>query len=205
MRLPAAFGAEKWYNETVKQILQFPKLLVFFGSVVIAYALYRYGAFHWIEGHLDGASYLSLIVAGFLFSFGFTAPFATAYFIEVAHLFPPLVAAPLAALGTALSDMGIFQFTLLSLHDEILRFKTTRLMRRMYHLFHHESIPEHMRKVMRWVLACLVIATPLPDEIGMTIVVGFTQLKGWRLSLLCFALNMLGIFVILELARSATS
>jgi hypothetical protein len=188
----------------VKHLLQFPKLLIFTTSIVLAYVLYRYGAFHWIEAHLDGASYLSLPVAGFFFSFGFTSPFATAYLIEIAPLFPPLLVAPLIAVGSMVADISIFQFTKLSLHDEIIRFKATAFAERIRRLFHHETVSERIRKSLRWAIAGIMIASPLPDEIGMTVVVGCTDLKGLRLSLLCFGLNTVGVLVILLGARGWT-
>jgi len=187
----------------VRHLLRFPKLLAFFASIVFAYVLYKMGAFHWIEAHLDGASYASMLLAGFLFSFGFTAPLAATYFFEVAHLVNPFIAALLAAIGATVSDISIFQFTKLSFHDEILRMKETWVIQKLHGLFHREYISHEFRNALRWILACVVIASPLPDEVGMTFIVGFTHLKGWKLSSLCFVLNTIGIFVIMMLGRAA--
>ncbi|TSC60825.1 MAG: Uncharacterized protein Greene041662_57 [Candidatus Peregrinibacteria bacterium Greene0416_62] len=186
----------------MRHILKFPKLLVFFASIVFAYVLYKTGAFFWMEAHLDGASYPSMLLAGFLFSFGFTSPLAAAYFFEVAHVVNPFIAAILAAIGATLSDISIFQFTKLSFHDEILRLKETTILRRLHAIFHREYFSHEFRNALRWILACVVIASPLPDEIGMTFIVGFTHLKGWKLSTLCFVLNAIGIFVIMMLGRA---
>ena len=95
----------------MKHHFRFPKLLAFFASIVFAYVLYKTGAFLWIEAHLDGASYASMLLAGFLFSFGFTSPLAAAYFFEVSHIVNPVYAAVLAAIGATLSDVSIFQFS----------------------------------------------------------------------------------------------
>ncbi len=187
----------------MKHILKFPKLIVFFASIIFAYVLFKTGAFHWIEEHLDGASYPSMLLAGFLFSFGFTSPFAAAYFYEVGHVMDPVFAAVLAAVGATLSDISIFQFTKLSFHDEILRLKETRLLRCLHEVFHHDRISHEFRNALRWILACMVIASPLPDEVGMTFVVSFTHLKGWKLTSLCFALNTVGILFIILLGRAA--
>lgn len=187
----------------MKHLFRFPKLLAFVASIVFAYVLYKMDAFHWIEGHLDGASYASMLLAGFLFSFGFTSPFAAVYFFEVAHIVNPFFAALLAAVGATLSDISIFQFTKLSFHDEIARMKETRPIRWLHGLFHHDGISHDFRNTLRWILACVVIASPLPDEVGMTFVVSFTHLKGWRLSSLCFVLNTVGILVIMLLGRAA--
>lgn len=190
------------YNRYVKHIFKFPKLLAFIASICFAYVLYKTGAFHWIEMHLDGASYASMLLAGFLFSFGFTSPLAAAYFFEVSHLVNPFIAALLAALGATLSDMSIFQFTKLSFHDEIARIKETRLILWLHGLSHHEGISHEFRNTLRWILACVVIASPLPDEVGMTFIVSFTHLKGWKLTSLCMVLNTIGILFIMLLGRA---
>lgn len=187
----------------MQHLCRFPKLLSFFASIVFAYVLYKTGAFHWIEGRLDGASYASMLLAGFLFSFGFTAPFATAYFFEATHIVNPFFAAVLAAAGATLSDVSIFQCIKLSFHDEILRLKETTTLRHLHAIFHHERISHEFRNALRWMLACVVIASPLPDEVGMTFIVGFTHLKGWKLSSLCFVLNAMGILTIMLLGRAA--
>lgn len=191
------------YNNLVKHIFSYPKLLAFSISICVAYVLYKTGAFHWIEGHLDGASYPSMLLAGFLFSFGFTSPIAAAYFYEVTHVVNPFAAAVLAALGATFSDVSIFQFTKLSFHDEILRIKETRPIRWLHRLFHRDGISHEFRNALRWILACVVIASPLPDEVGMTFVVGFTHLRGWKLTSLCFGLNTVGILIIMLLGRAA--
>ncbi|OGJ59784.1 hypothetical protein A2881_00750 [Candidatus Peribacteria bacterium RIFCSPHIGHO2_01_FULL_55_13] len=187
----------------MKHIFRYPKLLAFFASIVFAYVLFKMGAFHWIEAHLDGASYPSMILAGLFFSFGFTSPLAAAYFYEVSHIVNPFLAAILAAAGATLSDISIFQFTRLSFHDEIQRLKETRLIRWLHGLFHHDGISHDFRSALRWILACIVIASPLPDEVGMTFVVGFTNLRGWKLASLCWGLNTVGILFIMLLGRTA--
>jgi hypothetical protein len=161
------------------------------------------GAFHWIEAHLDGASYASMLLAGFLFSFGFTSPLAAAYFYEIGHVMNPVLAALLAAVGATLSDVSIFQFTKLSFYDEIARLKNTHPLRWLHRIFHHECFSHKFRNALRWILACIIIASPLPDEVGMTFVVSFTHLKGWKLSSLCFVLNAIGIYVIMMLGSAA--
>lgn len=191
-----------WYNKAVKHIFRFSKLLAFVASICLAYVLYKTGAFHWVEDHLDGASYVSMLLAGFLFSFGFTSPLSAAYFYEVTHVVNPFWAAILAAVGATLSDMSIFQFTKLSFHDEIARLKETRPLLWLNSLFHHDIISHDFRNALRWILACIVIASPLPDEVGMTFVVSFTHLKGWRLTSLCMVLNTIGILFIMLLGRA---
>lgn len=183
-------------------IRQYPKILLMAASIVLSYILYRQGTFDWIEAHLDGFGYVSIVLAGMLYSFGFTTPFAVAYFIEMAPHLSPVPAALLAGLGASISDMGIFEFVSLSLHDEFLKLRATRFMQRMRALLHRETWPEKMQRAWRWTLACLVIASPLPDEIGVSLLAGLADIGHRRMALLCYGLNVAGILALLLATRA---
>lgn len=187
----------------MKHIVRYPKLLLFSASIVLSYVLLKMGAFHWIEAHLDGANYASVLLGGMLFTFGFTSPLAAAYFYEVAHIVDPLPAALLAAAGAMATDMSILRFTKSSVGDEIVQFKRTAILRKIHALFHHKTISDQMRNVTRWAIACIIIGSPLPDEIGIALLIGVTKVDGWRFALLSFVMNTVGIFVIFSLGRMA--
>jgi len=182
-------------------IADYPRLLLFTCAIVIAYLLYRQGAFAWIETHLDGFSYPSLLLGGALYGFGFTSPLATAYLIAIAGDVSPIPAALIAGIGAGTADFGIAKFVALSFHEEILRFRATRFYERIRALFHHETVPERLRRWWHWLLAAFLIASPLPDEIGITIIAGVTDIDSRKIAVLGYVLNTLGILVILLLAR----
>lgn len=186
----------------MKRLLtDYPKFLLFGSAIAISYLLYRQGSFHWITQHLDGFGYPSIFFAGFLYSFGFTSPFAVAYFVEMAPHVSPVPAAILGAIGAATADVGIFEFVSISMHQEIERLSATSVFRHLYALFHHDTISEKLRRIARWALAAVIIGSPFPDEIGMSLLAGLTHLEGKRVTIFCFGMNTVGIFVILTLAR----
>jgi hypothetical protein len=181
----------------------YPKLLGLLCSCVLAYGLYRYGVFDTLGGRLNGYGYLSLFVAGMLFAFGFTAPFAVAVFVEMAGTVHPVPAAIVAGAGAFLTDMSIFKFVRFTFVDELHRLKATRVMQWLHALLHRETISEQTRMYLLWSVAGLMIASPLPDEIGVTLVSGVTIIDPRKFGLLCFTLNTAGIFVILMAAGLA--
>jgi uncharacterized membrane protein YdjX (TVP38/TMEM64 family) len=54
-----------------------------------------------------------------------------------------------------------------------------------------------MREYILWSFAGLLIASPLPDEIGVTLVSGLTEIRLRTFAALCFVLNTIGILIIL--------
>lgn len=182
-------------------ITNYPRLLLFICAIVISYLLYHQGSFHWITAHLDGFGYPSLFLAGMLYSFGFTSPFAVAHFVEISPDVSPLPAALLGGLGAATADLGILTFISVSLQEEIQRLRSTTIIQRIRMLMHHETLSERVQHSLKWTFAVIVIASPLPDEVGMSLLAGVTDLESRRMTALCFALNTAGILFILLLSR----
>lgn len=182
-------------------VLSYPRLLIYACAIAVAYGLYSIGAFDWITDHLDGFGYPSIFLVGTLYSLGFTSPFAAAYFISIAPNVHPVPAALLAAAGSTLADMTIFHFVKASFDGELQRLRNTRFFKFVHGILHHESIPEKLRWMWKWVAASIFIASPLPDEIGITIIAGVTDIEGRHMTVLSFTLNFIGILVILTLAQ----
>lgn len=182
-------------------MVKYPKLLLLTACFVLAYILSHDGYFAFLD-HINGYGYLSVFLAGLLFSFGFTSPFAIAMFVELAPQVQPVGAAVVAGAGALLMDLTIFEAVRFStLHDELHRLGGTRLLRWMHSLLHHEELSERIRATLLWSLAGFIIASPLPDEIGVTLVSGVTNVEGRSFALLCFLFNALGVFLILLAAR----
>lgn len=182
----------------MRSILAYPRLLGLGMCMGAAYVLYQIGMFHWLDGRLDGYGYPAVFAAGLLFSYGFTTPFAIAAFVEMAGEVNPFIAAPLAGVGAFLSDLVIFELLKVSFFgDELERLRHTNVITRLYNWFHHESLPERLRRYSFWGMAGLVIASPLPDEIGVALLSGTTAMSARSFSLVCVAMNTLGILFIL--------
>jgi uncharacterized membrane protein YdjX (TVP38/TMEM64 family) len=50
------------------------------------------------------------------------------------------------------------------------------------------------------IIGALIIISPFPDEIGIGLM-GLSKIKKWQFMLISFALNSLGIFIIVALAN----
>lgn len=187
----------------MREVLSYPRLLLLGMCIGAAYVLYQIGMFEWLDGRFHGFGYPGAFGAGLLFSYGFTTPFAIAALVELAHEVNPWIAAPLAGAGALLSDLVIFELLRLSAFGkEIERLGRTTLVSRLHAMLHHETVPEHLRRIVLWTLAAFVIASPLPDEIGVALLSTTTRMSERSFALLCFAVNTLGILAILAVANA---
>ncbi len=187
----------------MRSILQYPRLVTLGICMGAAYVLYQIGMFQWLDGRLDGYGYPAIFAAGLLFSYGFTTPFAIAAFVEMAHEVNPFIAAPIAGVGAFISDLVIFELLRVSFFgDELARLQKTSIVERIHRVLHHESTPERLRRYMLWATAAVVIASPLPDELGVALLSGTTKMSERAFSIICFTMNTIGILIVLLLARA---
>lgn len=183
-------------------LFQYPRLLCFVLSCVLAYVLFQHGAFVSFIDAMNGHGYVSFFIGGILFSFGFTSPFAVAMFIAAASHANPFLAAPVAGVGALLSDLSIFGLARLSFAEELHRLGSMPMLRRLHTLLHHERVSENVRRYLLWSIAGLIIASPLPDEFGVTLLSGVHDVKARWFGILCFTLNTIGIFLIIVSAKA---
>ncbi len=188
----------------MREVLSYPRLIGLGMCMGAAYVLYQIGMFEWLDGRLHGFGYPGIFVAGLLFSYGFTTPFAIAALVATAGEVNPFIAAPLAGFGALLSDLIIFEFLRISFFgDELERLRHASIIDRIHRLLHHETTPEIVRRWSLWILAGIVIASPLPDEIGVALLSGTTKMSERTFGVVCITMNTFGILVILLLARAA--
>ncbi len=182
--------------------MRFPKILALGFSFCVAGLLYQLGIFHVVVADLNGHGYISAFIGGLLFSFGFTAPFGLAMLIETAPEVHPFLGAIIGGIGALCTDFFLFETARwTSIHEELHQLKDTRLVRFVHSLLHHENISDRMREYILWSFAGLIIASPLPDEIGVSLVGGLTQIRPRTFAIICFVCNTLGILVILAAAH----
>lgn len=178
---------------------QYPKLFVLLITIITAYILFRAHFFLEFAKILNSHGYISIFVAGFLFSYGFTAPFAVGFFVSLAPSINIFLAALLAGIGALLADFLIFQFIRTSFQDEFEKLKLTWFFQKIRELFDHH-VHERLQKYVLWVMAGFLIASPLPDEFGVSLLSGFTEINKKLFAALSYTLNTTGILIILAIA-----
>jgi len=175
---------------------KYPKLFLLAISIIAAYIMFSNDYFvQNIQG--IGNVYVACFVAGALFTFGFTAPFAVGYFITLSSE-KVLLLGLIAGVGALMGDMLIFYTLKYSFRNEFNRFKRTKIIKRIF----GEIKLRINRKVIfyfTYALAGVLIASPLPDEFGVLLMTAMTKIKAKNLAVISFFMNTIGIIILIAL------
>lgn len=177
---------KKWHRYHYKN------LTYLFISIVIAMLLLQNQSFRNMLVHLGNYGYVGAFIGGVLFVSTFTVSIGTVLLIILTSTLHPIEIGIIAGLGAVMGDVAIFQFIRSKgLIDEIKHF---------FHYFGGEKISHLIHtKYFSWslpVIGALIIASPLPDELGVGLM-GISKLKTYQFIILSFVLNSLGIFFII--------
>lgn len=132
-----------------------------------------------------------------MFAFGFGAPFGVALLATIADDVNIYFAAVFGGMGALLSDYILFKFIRVTFADEVERLRRSRPFGVMNGVF-REYLPSKVVFYISAGIAGFVIASPLPDEIGVAILSCMTEVRERTFAVISFALNTIGILAILE-------
>jgi len=179
--------------------IQYPKIFLLILIIAISYILFRADFFTVFAKILNSHGYISIFIAGLLFSYGFTAPLAVGFFVSLASSVNIFLAALIAGIGAVISDIIIFQFIRSSFQDEFDKLKLHWFFRKIHKVINNH-LGQRIKKYALWVIAGFLIASPLPDEFGVSLISGFTDMNKKVFGVISYCLNTAGILVILWLA-----
>ena len=170
---------------------KYKNLTFLFISLVFAFFLGRYEPFHEFLLSLDGIGYLGAFIAGMLFvsTFGFAAGAVT--ILVLAEELNILELGIIAGLGGVFGDFMLFRFVKDRLIDEV-------------EPIYKSLGGNHLNKILhtkhfRWmfpVVGAAIIASPLPDELGVSLM-GISKIKTWKFLILAFCLDFTSVVLIL--------
>lgn len=166
-------------------------------SILVAFILVRTDALVNVLTATKELEFIGSFIAGLFFTSIFTTAPAIVTLGEIAQESTILGTALLGALGAVVGDLIIFRFVEDRLSEHFIELlKEEGMWRRTKKLFKN--------KMLRWVTFLaggLILASPLPDELGIALL-GASQLKTGRFIALSFVFNFIGIVVIGILARA---
>jgi len=141
--------------------------------------------------HLGNFEYIGAFIAGFFVISTFTAVPSLAVLLTLNEAIDPLVLSLIAGTGGACGDYLMMRY-FRSEMDELLR--VSKLKR-------HKVLNKIIRaKLFHWIgplIGALIIASPFPDEIGITLL-GISKLEMKKFLFLVFFLDTIGIYLILK-------
>lgn len=172
--------------------IEYPKFLLLILTFVIAYLLFYGKTYPLLHDFIILLGYLGTFLAGMLFAYGFTAAPATAILLILAKEQNIFLAGFIGGLGALVGDLIIFNFVRYSLEDEIKKLSKEKIV-----LYIGNKTPNLFKKYLMPVLAGFIIASPLPDEIGVSLLAASRTISMKIFSFVSYTLNTAGIFVIL--------
>src|SRR3989344_7835474 len=170
-------------------------LLIVIGSIFAAILLAKTGVVGIILTQTKEIEILASFLGGFFFTSLFTVAPATVVLAGIAQENSPFLVAALGGLGAVAGDLILFRFLKSHLTDQLVSLFSHPKSERLLKLFH--------LNIFHWLLVfigALVIASPLPDELGLMLM-GLSEIKPKLLIPLSFVLNSIGILVIGLIAR----
>ena len=172
--------------------IKYPKLLFLIFTFVVAYFMFTGRDFSPFHNFLLSLGYFGTFLAGVFFTYGFTAAPATAILLILSNEQNIFFAGFIAGFGALVGDLIIFKFIRYSFADEIDKLSKEKAINRL-----NNKIPNLLKKYFVPVLAGLIIASPLPDEIGVSLLATSRSISTKFFSILSYVLNTAGIFIIL--------
>lgn len=170
------------------------KLLLFLLSLIAAIFILINPTLHGLILSLGSLDYLGGFVAGFFFVISLTVIPAVAVLFVLADILNPFLLVIIAGLGAMLGDYFLYRF-----------FRTETDGIAQIDTFKNSPFWKKLRKLkrIRWlaiVVGMTIIASPLPDELGI-LLLGATKLETKKFLLLSFLLNTAGIFLVVGLGK----
>lgn len=172
--------------------IKYPKFLLLILTFVIAYIIFRGRDFLQFNNFLSSMGYFGIFIIGLFFAYGFTAAPATALLLIIAKDYNILLAGLVAGFGALVADLIIFNLIRHSFADEIEKLFKEKAVVYLYH-----KIPLLARRFLIPATAGFIIASPLPDEIGVSLFALSRNISAKTFSIFSYLLNTAGIFVIL--------
>lgn len=182
-------------DKLIKKI-KYPKFLLLFLTFLAAY-IFLYGeSYSPLRNYIVSLGYIGAFLAGIMYSYGFTAAFATSIFLILSKHQNIFAAALIGGIGSLFADLVLFEFIRHSFRDEIDKLAKEKLIIKI-----HSLMPQIIKKYMLPIMAGIVIASPLPDEIGVPLIASIRTFSVRAFSLISYTLNTAGIFFILYIGN----
>lgn len=164
-------------------------------GILIAYILVQIGAVDFFINAVHGYHAMASFVAGVFFTSAFTLAPASIALSRIAETAPIQSVALWGALGALVGDMILFFFVKDKFYADLVKAIKPSVRHHIFRSFHLGFL-----KWLSPVIGALIIASPLPDELGIALL-GASKVKLSVLIPLAFVMNIIGICVLLGLVH----
>lgn len=181
----------------MKKRFKYPKFLLFILAVFIAYLIFQGKNYTPLYSFISSLGVSGVFISGIFYTYSFTSPPATALLLLLAKQNSVIFSAMLGGIGALLGDLLIFSFIKYGFKDEIEKLRKENLIKRT-----SEALPKIIKKYVLPVLAIIAIASPLPDEIGVSLLAFYKKMPIYIFIAISYVANTLGILIILLIGQN---
>jgi uncharacterized membrane protein YdjX (TVP38/TMEM64 family) len=174
---------------------KFFKILLFLVVIALAYFIFRQPAVQDVILNLNKFSYLGFFIAGFLFVFGFSAPFSIGFFV-IAQPSNIILATIIGGLGAVIGDVILFKTVQFSFAEEFKELKRKKIVKKIEKII-NKNKHVIVRHYLLYIFLGLMIVAPVSDELGISILAGLTTIKISTLIAIGLIAQSVAIFTIL--------
>ena len=177
--------------------MKYPKFLALFVVIILTYLIFNNISKY--PTAIDTlVKYLASFGLGVLYAYGFTSPIATGALLILSSEQNLFLTGIIAGFGSLVGDLIIFRFIRSSFQGELKKLSREKFMKKIQKIMN--KYPKS--KILIPITACIAIASPLPDEIGVVLFASYKDVTTKTFSIFSYILNTIGIFVILILGRN---
>jgi hypothetical protein len=170
-------------------------LLLLLGGFLFALILSRLPFFAVIIKEIEKFGYFGAVFSGFLFTSTFTAATGALLLLNFAKILDPFWLIVCGVSGALSADILIFLFVKDKVSEDITP------------IYEHFLAKNHLKKIIHtkyfsWtlpVIGALIIASPLPDELGISLM-GLSSTTLLQFALISLLSHSLGIFLLVSAA-----
>ena len=177
--------------------IKYPKLSLFIVSVILVYVIFSGLAFKPLHDALVFMGYFGTFLAGLLYPYALTSAAGTGILLILAKEQNILLAGGIAGIGALISDIILFLFVTHSFSDEVQKLSEETVVRSVNRL-----IPDSIRVYLLATFAGLLIASPLPTEIGILLMTSIRNISFKKFISIIYILHASAIFIILLIGNA---
>lgn len=184
---------------SLRQLFNFKhhKIAILLVGVIIAYQVFNIPTIQNFFSSLGSFGYLSVFLGGMLYALGFTIPIGVALLLTI-PVENIVFASLIGGLGGLVADMLIFKYIHHSFKHEFQEIEHIKIIEETEQII-DSNISAKIRNYLLFIFAGFIIASPLPDEFGVTLLAGFTSIKPKTLAILSFVFHTIGIAALIAL------
>jgi uncharacterized membrane protein YdjX (TVP38/TMEM64 family) len=141
--------------------------------------------------------YFGTFLAGLLYPYALTSAAGTGILLILAKEQNLLLAGVIAVIGALISDIFLFLFVTNSFSDEVQKLSKETFIQAII-----RWIPDSIRAYLIAIFAGLLIASPLPTEIGILLLTSIRSISFKKFIIIIYILHASAIFLILLIGNT---